>query len=122
MIMGCLYVLDKRLSLRERLSKLVLLLFLYASFDVNVLNYIWHGFHVQNGLPNRFAFIYIAMLLVMMADVLPHIRKMDWVRLAAGIALPVGFAAYAWKIGLGEREAYVYLATLVQLAVYGLVL
>ena len=122
MIMGCLYVLDKRLSLRERLSKLALLLFLYASFDVNVLNYIWHGFHVQNGLPNRFAFIYIAMLLVMMADVLPHIRKMDWVRLAAGIALPVGFAAYAWKTGLGEREAYVYLATLVQLAVYGLVL
>lgn len=121
MITACLFVLDKKLSIRERLGKLALLLFLYASFDVNVLNYIWHGFHVQNGLPNRFAFIYIAMLLIMAADVLPHLRDMGWVRLLGGIALPVAFAAYAWAAGLGERSGYVYFVTIVQLAIYGLV-
>ena len=78
MILGCLYALDKRRSIRERASKLLLIGFLYASFDINVLNFIWHGFHVQNGLPNRFAFIYIAMLLSVGFDVMTDLRRLSW--------------------------------------------
>ncbi|MFR3283312.1 MAG: YfhO family protein [Clostridium fessum] len=43
----------------------VLLLFFYASFSFNVLNFIWHGFHYPNSLPCRQSFIYIALVLTM---------------------------------------------------------
>ena len=74
LILAVLYLLDKNIKLRERIAKTALLVLLYASFDVNVLNYIWHGFHVQNGLPNRFAFIYIFLMLTMAFDAWRHMH------------------------------------------------
>ena len=38
---------------------------LYMSFNINVLNYIWHGFHFPNDLPYRFSFMYSFILLTM---------------------------------------------------------
>ncbi len=122
MILGCLYALDKRRSIRERASKLLLIGFLYASFDINVLNFIWHGFHVQNGLPNRFAFIYIAMLLSVGFDVMTDLRRLSWERVAVACVPPMGFAVYSAWTGLGEREPYVYTAVIVLLAVYSVLL
>ena len=40
LILAVLYLLDKNIKLRERIAKTALLVLLYASFDVNVLNYI----------------------------------------------------------------------------------
>ena len=75
LILVVLYVLDRKISWREKLGKLLISGFLLLSFSVNILNYIWHGFHTQNGLPNRFAFLYILMLLVMAYDVLGHFEN-----------------------------------------------
>ncbi|MCI8527399.1 MAG: YfhO family protein, partial [Oscillospiraceae bacterium] len=99
-----------------------LCVFLFVSFDVNVLNFIWHGFHTQNGLPNRFSFIYIAVLLVMAHQSLWHVRHLGWGRIFASILIPLGFTGYAWWSNLGEREFYVYLSTEILLTLYGLIL
>lgn len=118
LILAVLYLLDERIKLRERLGKFFLTAFLLLSFSLNILNYIWHGFHVQNGLPNRFAFIYICLLLVMSYDVLGHVRQMAvWKILLAG-ALPVGLAVAAALLKLDDQEDYVYLITLGLLLVY----
>lgn len=122
MILASLYALDKKRTKRERISKLLLIGLLYASFDINVLNFIWHGFHIQNGLPNRFAFIYIAMLLSIGFDVMTDLRRLSWHRVAVACVPPMGFAVYAAWTGLGEREAYVYAAAIILLAVYSVVL
>ncbi|MGP1349290.1 MAG: YfhO family protein [Stomatobaculum sp.] len=58
-----LYIANRRISLREKTVYSVLLLFFLASFSVNVLNYIWHGFHYPNSLPARQSFIYIFLVL-----------------------------------------------------------
>lgn len=58
-----LYAANRRISLREKAVYSVLLLFFLASFSVNVLNYIWHGFHYPNSLPARQSFIYIFLVL-----------------------------------------------------------
>ena len=84
LILAVLYLLDKNIKLRERIAKTALLVLLYASFDVNVLNYIWHGFHVQNGLPNRFAFIYIFLMLTMAFD-------------AGGICISLRYGRFFWR-------------------------
>lgn len=120
LILAVLFLADKRIRLRERIAKALLLLLLYASFDVNMLNYIWHGFHVQNGLPNRFAFIYIFFMLTMAFDAWRHMEKFSVRRVCPAVLLPLGFAVYAAVTKLGEREMYTYGLTIALLAVYGI--
>ncbi|MCJ7690110.1 MAG: YfhO family protein, partial [Clostridiaceae bacterium] len=58
-----IYFLSKSIPLKEKLWNIVLLLFLTLSFDINMLNFIWHGFHYPNQLPYRFSFVYIFLVL-----------------------------------------------------------
>ena len=122
MILIILYLLDQELRLSERVAKLLLTGLLAISMNFNMLNYIWHGFHVQNGLPNRFAFLYIAMLLTMGFDVIHHIQKMKVWKIMLAWLLSILFVGYCMVTQTGDREWYVYMATLVLLVLYGILL
>lgn len=122
LIFAVLYALDRNTRLRERIAKLLLCVFLYASFDVNILNYIWHGFHKQNGLPNRFAFIYIAMLVVLGYDALKHLKRLPAKRIFLACVLPVVGVGVSMYMDLGERELHVYVLTLLLLLIYSVML
>lgn len=58
-----LFLRSARVRLREKAVYSVLLLFFLMSFSLNVLNFIWHGFHYPNSLPARQSFLYIFLLL-----------------------------------------------------------
>ncbi len=60
-----LYLVSRKFPLRDKLKYVFLIGFMYLSFNCEVLNYIWHGFHMQNGIPNRFSFMVIFLLLTM---------------------------------------------------------
>ena len=60
-----LYFMNTKISFKEKISYLCLIIFFYLSFSTNVLNFIWHGFHYPNSLPCRQSFIYILFLLAM---------------------------------------------------------
>lgn len=60
-----LFLTNKHITWRERLCGLGVLLFLSASFIIKHLDYIWHGFHATNAIPNRFSFLYSFVLLYM---------------------------------------------------------
>lgn len=122
LILVILFLLDNYVSLRERIAKGALCVLLFLSFDVNVLNFIWHGFHTQNGLPNRFSFIYIAMLLVMAHQALWHLKYLSGKRVLLAALIPLGFTGYAWWAGLGDWDFYVYLTTEILVALYGMIL
>lgn len=76
-----LYLFCDKIRLRERIGKLLLLVFLMVSFNSETLNFIWHGFHNQYGIPNRFSFLYIFVLLYMAFEVLKriHSMKIPWI-------------------------------------------
>jgi uncharacterized membrane protein YfhO len=59
------YFLCRGIRLKEKLWNLALLLFLILSLNMNILNFIWHGFHYPNQLPHRFSFVYIFLVLSM---------------------------------------------------------
>ncbi len=122
LILTLLYVLDKELPIKERAAKLALAGLLLFSMNFNMLNFIWHGFHTQNGLPNRFAFLYIAILLVMGFDALRHVQKLEPWRIGIAWVLPMAFVGACFYRQTGERPWYVYAATLGLLAVYGFAL
>ncbi|MBE6862305.1 MAG: hypothetical protein E7497_05340 [Ruminococcus sp.] len=51
------------IKIREKISALVLLGIIAVSCNMNILNYIWHGFHFTNMIPYRFAFIFSFILI-----------------------------------------------------------
>ncbi len=64
-ILAPLFFFTKSISKKEKVTTLVLLCVLYCTFNLNFLNYIWHGFHFPNDLPYRQSFIYSFVLLIM---------------------------------------------------------
>lgn len=62
-----LFLFQGRVKLWTRLRYVLMLVFLAVSMNNELLNYIWHAFHNQYGIPNRFSFCFI-MLLILMAD------------------------------------------------------
>ena len=70
-----LYLLNSEISLVSRIKNMILLLFLVVSMNESVLNYVWHGFHVQHQVPNRFSFVFIALILKVSADSFDSIDK-----------------------------------------------
>ena len=46
------------IKIREKISSLLMLAIIAVSCNINLLNYIFHGFHFTNQIPYRFAFIF----------------------------------------------------------------
>lgn len=68
LLMVLFYLMSKQIRKSVRIRRLILLAILFFSFNMPVLGYIWHGFHNQYGIPNRFAFLYIFLLISMAYD------------------------------------------------------
>lgn len=68
-IMAFMFFFIKEISFEKKIKYGMLLVLFVLSFNNQLLNYIWHGFHNQYGIPNRFAFLYIFMLLLMAYEV-----------------------------------------------------
>lgn len=59
-----LYLMTKTISKKEKIVHLFLLGIFYLSFNINMLNYIWHGLHFPNDLPYRQSFMYSFVLII----------------------------------------------------------
>lgn len=70
-----LYVFNKQIKLSERIKKIILVIFLILSMNIEVLNFIWHGFDYPTGYVNRFSFIYIFILVSLAYQILLHIKS-----------------------------------------------
>lgn len=69
------YFMASRISWKTKIKRAMLLILLFFSFNMPFLGYIWHGFHNQYGIPNRFAYLYIFLLLIMAYDGLLVIKR-----------------------------------------------
>lgn len=70
-----LYVMQKKIPIRQKAAKLILLAFILISFSINVLNFIWHGFNYPDSLPARQSFLYIFLMLTMCFEAFLHIKE-----------------------------------------------
>lgn len=57
-LMLVIFIRSKDISKREKIANLSLLGLIFISLNINVLDYIWHGFHFPNLIPYRFAFLF----------------------------------------------------------------
>lgn len=85
-LLAIMFFFVRDISLEKKIKYLLLLALFIVSFNDQRLNYIWHGFHNQYGIPNRFAFLYIFILLIMAYEVYIHKEKLKlWMILPAYI-------------------------------------
>lgn len=110
-----LFIFNKNSSIRKRISYFLLCSLLLFSFSFNILNYIWHGFHIQNGLPNRFAFLYIAVVIVMAYDAFGTKYRL-WQLIIAWL-LPLGFLIYSY-MNKSDIKNWIYYANIGILTIY----
>ncbi|RKJ05892.1 hypothetical protein D7X87_07165 [bacterium D16-54] len=114
-----LYLAAKRISGKEKAVYSVLLLFFFASFSVNVLNFIWHGFHFPNSLPCRQSYIYIFLVLVMCCKAYLHLQEMPWRHVLIAFWGAVGFVVLAQKLVKQDHFHFtVFYAAILFLAFY----
>lgn len=62
---GIMFLSARKVTWRAKAFSIGLLAFLVASFNVNVLDYVWHGMHFTNMIPHRFAYLFSFVLVVM---------------------------------------------------------
>ncbi len=86
-----LYALNPNSSTKEKVGRFVFLFLFYLSFNLNIPDYIWHGFHFPNSLPCRQSFIFTFLLLAMSYEGFAYVEKSShkdiWTILGGIIAL-----------------------------------
>ncbi|MBR2842046.1 MAG: YfhO family protein [Lachnospiraceae bacterium] len=103
-----LFFLNAKVPVKQRIGKVVLILVLWISFALNVLAYIWHGFHLPNSLPARHSFIYIFLILTICYEVMLRIKQYAYWQIVtaflAGI-LAVFLLQYLYKDSYTVEQA-----------------
>ena len=70
-----LYFFSEKVSGRKKIAAAVLLSAFFFGFNLNYLNFIWHGFHFPNDLPYRYSFAYSFILLTLAYKVITEIEE-----------------------------------------------
>lgn len=107
-----LYLFNDKITKRERILMTALAGLLLLSFVCPVLNYMWHGFHRQNGIPNRFAFIYVCLVLTMAFDGISGVRERNILRVIVPMSLCavfIGILLYFGDVKDNAVEALILL-------------
>ena len=117
-----LYAMAGRIPLRRRLTYLGLWAILSASMALNIPNLVWHGMHGPNGLPYRYAFLYVFVVLLMTHDLLCHLDSLRLPQvLGAGTAL-VAYVLVMEKVSTQDIPLTSVYLTAVLLVIYTAIL
>lgn len=122
MLMMVLYLFNRKIPIKNRIKNTVMAVFIVVSFNNQFLNYIWHGFHDQYGIPNRFAFIYIFLILKMVYQAMLYIKDYGLPFIVWGYFVSVGFLIVSYFTAKELAPIYAYGATAALLSVYAICL
>lgn len=122
LILVPMFLANKKIPIVERLVKISVTAGLLVCLNTNYLTYIWHGFHFPNGLPGRYSFIYIFMVLLMAYEGYQKRENCPgWLpSMTAGLWL-VFLGISVWKKGVALEE-YTMVVSILMLAAYGILL
>ena len=87
LILFFIYLFSAEIKTSDKIRRLVMLFILFASMNEKLLNYIWHGFHEQFLIPNRFSFLAIFVLLDMGFEAFVGLENIRLKRLIPALVL-----------------------------------
>lgn len=111
------------IRLKDKIVYGFVLVFMLLSFDLNILDYIWHGLHFPNSFPARQSFFYIFILLVLGYEAYARRKRVSMKLLWISLPLLLGITGAAW-VFLGKDNTQggitIYLCTMIFILIYGL--
>ena len=112
-VLGFLFFTCKKISLKEKIVDLCLIVFMFLSCIIRQLDYIWHGFHFTNMIPYRFSYLISFVLVVMAFRAFMLIDKTSmW-----DVILAALFTALLIIMGIGTQKDYVLYGTAIIAAI-----
>ncbi len=124
-ILFFLYLFSAEIKLSDKIRRIVMILILFISMNEKVLNYIWHGFHEQFLIPNRFSFLLIFVLLDMGFEVFVGLESIRLKRLLPAVVLAVIYPVICFifvDFDGYTASSTVVLLNMVILAMYGIII
>ncbi len=116
-----LYLFTKSVPLKEKVMNVALLGIMYFSFNINIVNYIWHGFHYPNDLPYRWSFMYSFILLVLAYKAFTRLHEFGGrAILGTGVGV-LGFIILVQELGSKNVEEITVLISIIFTVTYCLV-
>ncbi len=112
------FFLSRSISLRAKLWHLGLVFIMILSFNINALNFIWHGMHFPNQLPYRNSFVYIFLILSMAAPAFRGLREFSGKQLGAIGAYITLIILLSQKLNNKKPEQITLYVTLAFLVIY----
>lgn len=114
-----LYLFSRKIPVKEKVVYCGLLLLFFASFSVNVLNFMWHGFHYPNSLPARQSFIYIFLMLALCYRAYMYLKDTPKKHVAVAFWGSVCYILLAQKLVTDKAYHFsVFYAAILFLALY----
>ena len=115
-----LYIMNKKIKPAEKIGKCIILLVFLLAFNLNIPNFIWHGFHYPNSLPCRQSFIYIALVLTMCYQVCLELKETSWKQVVWAFWGAIIFVFMAEKLVDNSAQFHfsVFYAAIIFLALY----
>ncbi|MBE6591116.1 MAG: hypothetical protein E7646_03670 [Ruminococcaceae bacterium] len=93
-VMMFVFFWSTKIALKEKLVVLGVILFMFFSLNLNLLDYFWHGMHFPNQVPFRYGFIVSFMLIALMLRAYSKLENMDkWDVIGTGIFSVLFFIA-----------------------------
>lgn len=99
------FIVSFKIKIRERICAILILAFIAISCNMNVLNYIWHGFHFTNMIPYRFAFIFSFVLITAAYRAL-DVMLTNGIKIYQLIAMPVFPAVVLYLNKLSKADEF----------------
>lgn len=118
-----LYVMNRGISWKKKVPRILLLVFMAVSFANNMLDFIWHGLHFPDSLPGRQSFLYSFLLLVLCFETFLHLRENRWYQVVVALVLDSAFLYAAYRLSDSEMiGSDSFFVTAVFIAVYAVLL
>ena len=111
-----LFLFNKKVSWSKKITYTLLAAFMLLSFELNILDFIWHGMHFPNQLPGRQSFLYVFIILLMAYETLTHLDGIPIYGAAlsmlasGGILLFVGYGESKYQTGRLVSAAVIVIA------------
>ncbi len=100
-----LYIVNRKIPLKEKLGRLVLCAFFIVSFSVNTLNFIWHGFNYRIRFRHTSVPLYILLVLLMCYEA--FFKSSTALPCASCLSpSPAGSVIFAGRKARGGRRLY----------------
>lgn len=118
-----LYIMNGKISWKEKMSRLLLAGFMLLSFSVNILTFIWHGLNYPNSLPSRQSYLYILLILTLCFEAFQKLEDISKGQLISAFAFGFGMLLIFQK--LTDEKFFTdsaFLLTALFLIIYALLL